>query len=114
MLRHGRLLAFLSGEEPMAHYDFAASPFRFSRGSADWRDLPTCAAVNSFADGGTNAHVVLDRWSDARPAKRAPVPPPQLSRIDLDEMRVPDLGCVDPAELALSTANFWGCVTRPA
>jgi acyl transferase domain-containing protein len=84
MLHHRRMVPFLSGEEPMRHFDFDNSPFGFSRVSVPW-DGARLAAINSFADGGTNVHVVLRPW-EAKASERIlrqPIPPPVLHRIDL-------------------------------
>jgi hypothetical protein len=68
----------------MAHYDLAASPFRFARALSERGDAPSIVAVNCFADGGTNAHVILQAWHD--PQQRAPrrtaLTPPSLNRVD--------------------------------
>ncbi|WXB00344.1 KR domain-containing protein [Pendulispora brunnea] len=82
MLHHRRRVPFLSAQEPMQHYDLARSPFRFAR-TASEADAPTVAAINSFADGGTNAHVIVEAWPESRStAMRRPVVPPTLSKID--------------------------------
>ncbi|WP_368473189.1 beta-ketoacyl synthase N-terminal-like domain-containing protein [Saccharomonospora azurea] len=81
MLHHGRVVPFLSGQEPPEHFDLAGSPFRFDREARDWPGT-RCAALNCFADGGTNAHAVLEAWQDRRPddAVRTPVAVPALDR----------------------------------
>ncbi|XXY19533.1 SDR family NAD(P)-dependent oxidoreductase [Sorangium sp. So ce216] len=84
VLHHRRRVPFLSAEEPMLHYDLARSPFRFSRALSDAGDAPRVAAINSFADGGTNAHVIVEAWQDARPRAgvRRPGVAPILSKVD--------------------------------
>src|SRR5262249_51162206 len=62
MLHHRQAVPFLSALEPMTHYDLAASSFRFHRSTSDWEQSPRLAAINCFADGGTNAHVLLQGW----------------------------------------------------
>ncbi|MET0336049.1 MAG: beta-ketoacyl synthase N-terminal-like domain-containing protein, partial [Rhizobacter sp.] len=62
MLHHREWVPFLSGQEPMPHYDLAASPFRFTRQAGAWPGAARTGALNCFADGGTNAHVVLQEW----------------------------------------------------
>jgi len=84
-LQRGQKVPFLSAQQPMKHYDFASSPFRFSRVLTEWGDMPRVVAVSSFADGGTNAHVILEAWdSDGVPHRRRPLPPPALNRVSLD------------------------------
>ncbi|WP_437836523.1 SDR family NAD(P)-dependent oxidoreductase [Sorangium sp. So ce1153] len=84
VLHHRQRVPFLSAEEPMLHYDVARSPFRFSRALSDAGDAPAVAAINSFADGGTNAHVIVEAWQDARPRAgvRRPGVAPILSKVD--------------------------------
>jgi acyl transferase domain-containing protein len=85
MLHKRAIVPFLSAEQPTPYYDFAASPLRFTRALRSW-DAPNPAmAINCFADGGTNVHVILE----AAPAdvavavRRAPVAPPPLTRVDV-------------------------------
>jgi len=85
MLHYRQRIPFLSASEPMLHYDLALSPFRFAR--IDSVDAPaaTVAAVSCFADGGTNAHVILEAWreTNSRIIVHTPVQPPQLSKIEI-------------------------------
>jgi hypothetical protein len=61
------------------------------RSLSPWGEGGHTAAVNCFADGGTNAHVILDSpKSEDRGATRQPLDPPILHRIDLAEAPVPD------------------------
>ena len=85
MLHHGQSVPFLSANEPMTHYDLAASPFYFSRGPDAPKHAPTIAAINCFADGGTNAHLILEASPEyeSETARRQPIPPPVLQRINL-------------------------------
>ncbi|MCG8339224.1 MAG: SDR family NAD(P)-dependent oxidoreductase [Proteobacteria bacterium] len=57
MLNQGFMPPFLSGQQSLKHYPITASPFEFNRENKPWRGK--LAALNSFADGGTNAHVIL-------------------------------------------------------
>lgn len=83
-LHRQQRVPFLSATEPMAHYDLAASPFRFARALSERGDAPSIVAVNCFADGGTNAHVILQAWHDPqqRAPRRTPLTPPSLNRVD--------------------------------
>ncbi|AJP04992.1 hypothetical protein TU94_29680 [Streptomyces cyaneogriseus subsp. noncyanogenus] len=78
MLHHQRTVPFLSGEEPMEHYTIDPALFDLPRHSAPVE--LSCAALSSFADGGTNAHVVLGR---GRPGRRRPLELPALDRRDV-------------------------------
>jgi acyl transferase domain-containing protein len=46
------------------------------------------AAINSFADGGTNVHAILESWPEtgASAARRKPLQPPALQRIDISPL----------------------------
>lgn len=102
MLHHGTTVPFLSAQEPMSHYDLQASPFRFSRGLTPWARGPMTAAINCFADGGTNAHVILESHGGvpAVPPRRIPQPPPSLQKVEVFSRR---------SELPTrETADLWG------
>lgn len=81
MLHYRQVVPFLSGEHPMNHYDLEKSPFHFCR-HTDAIAIPYTAAINCFADGGTNVHLILDAWEElaSRQIKRNVLPPPALSR----------------------------------
>lgn len=84
MLHHRKLLPFLSGQETMAHHDLAASGLYFQRETQPWLARQPVAALNCFADGGTNAHVLLGAWDEqtARVSRQA-LPVPRLVRRDV-------------------------------
>ncbi len=125
MLHHRQMVPFLSAQEPMTHYDLAASPFRFTRSLRAWDATPRVAAINCFADGGTNAHMILEAWEPASPAdvRRRPLPPLQLVRVDVRAPE-PQRAVVESAapraaapESSASGASFWTRVVeadRPA
>ncbi|WP_161624829.1 SDR family NAD(P)-dependent oxidoreductase [Streptomyces spectabilis] len=83
MVHHQRTVPFLSGEQPMDHFTIDPAVLRLPR-HAEPVDL-AYAAVSSFADGGTNGHVVLGRAPAPRPGHepRGPVPLPELDRRDV-------------------------------
>jgi len=62
---HRRIPPFLSATEPFEYYDFSASRIRFNRGLVDWQVAPggrRIAAQNSYPDGGTNGHVLIEEF----------------------------------------------------
>jgi len=63
----------------MMHFDFKTSPFEFCRKLTHYNKTPMIAALNSFADGGTNAHVILQSYENMETSKK-PLGPPQLQR----------------------------------
>jgi acyl transferase domain-containing protein/acyl carrier protein/ribosomal protein S18 acetylase RimI-like enzyme len=68
MLARGTLLPFASGGEPSPHHDLSAGGLAFAQRTESWSDPRRIAALNCFADGGTNVHVLLESWSDSRAA----------------------------------------------
>jgi acyl transferase domain-containing protein/acyl carrier protein len=62
---HKQIPPFLSAREPFPYYDFGNSRIRFNRETIDW-EVPTgrkrVAALNSFPDGGTNCHVIIEEF----------------------------------------------------
>ncbi|MFJ7205988.1 amino acid adenylation domain-containing protein [Streptomyces sp. NPDC098789] len=81
MLHHREQVPFGSGQEPLAHYDLDASPLYFPREPRPWpTGAAELAAVNCFADGGTNAHLLLapapEATSTVSSVVRTPLPQP--------------------------------------
>jgi acyl transferase domain-containing protein/acyl carrier protein len=105
MLQHRQFVPFLSGQQPMPHYDMQASPFWFCRKSTEWKNTPQIAAINCFADGGTNVHLILQAWEDlaSRQIARHPLPPPELNRYDIRYTGILPLGA---SPLGLDKGNF--------
>ena len=82
MLHNRKMVPFLSGQQKMTHYDIDSSPFYFTRECVPWHQDPQTAALNCFADGGTNAHVILEAYTQQRmsPVTRKRLNPPRLNR----------------------------------
>ncbi|MCO4850729.1 non-ribosomal peptide synthetase [Bacillus vallismortis] len=82
MLKERRFVPFLSGEKELAHFDQQKANITLTRTLENWTDLRPAAAINCFADGGTNAHVIVEAWEedDKRSIKRSPISPPQLKK----------------------------------
>ncbi|MCX8131318.1 MAG: SDR family NAD(P)-dependent oxidoreductase [Clostridia bacterium] len=56
---------FLSASDPFEYYDFSASRIHFNRKIMSWEAAPgkkRVAAQNSFPDGGTNCHVLIEEF----------------------------------------------------
>ncbi|MCO1604482.1 SDR family NAD(P)-dependent oxidoreductase [Desulfosporosinus nitroreducens] len=109
MMQHRKLVPFLSGNQPMTHYNMESSPFYFSRELTDWEHAPRIAAINCFADGGTNAHLIIEDWVNqaSHDAIRSPIPPPNLKR---SGSKIPSSGIhiYDPLDNKVVTGEmFW-------
>jgi acyl transferase domain-containing protein/acyl carrier protein/ubiquinone/menaquinone biosynthesis C-methylase UbiE len=92
MLERRQQVPFLSGESPMSHYKIESSPFSFCRELTEWAGTTRVAALNCFADGGTNAHVILESLPEDQPGNseltlvhRKPISPPELQRVRIRE-----------------------------
>ncbi|QUF67160.1 non-ribosomal peptide synthetase [Bacillus atrophaeus] len=82
MLKHRSFVPFLSGEKEMTHFDRKKANITFSRTLAEWTASLPAAAINCFADGGTNAHVIIEAWDkdENREIRRCPLSPPELKK----------------------------------
>jgi polyketide synthase PksJ len=80
MLQHHQQVPFRSGQQPLRHFDLDASALYFPRESAPWPATADVAAVNCFADGGTNTHLLLAPAPPQHHATRAALPRPMLAR----------------------------------
>lgn len=105
MLKERSVVPFLSGEKEMSHFDKQKANITFSRTLEKWKDPLPAAAINCFADGGTNAHVILEAWDEdeKRVIKRSPISPPELKK------RAFSAGASKPEAktLKMDTANIW-------
>nr|WP_265537809.1 non-ribosomal peptide synthetase/type I polyketide synthase [Streptomyces sp. NEAU-H33] len=99
MLDHQEQVPFRSGQVPLAHFDLAASPLYFPREPQPWPENAGLAAINCFADGGTNAHLLLAPAPARQGRVREPLPEPELNR------RTVIRGTVEPA--AAAGGLFW-------
>jgi acyl transferase domain-containing protein/acyl carrier protein/aryl carrier-like protein len=73
-MRHGQLAPSLHAETLNPHIDFANSPFVVQRSLAEWRRpevagkrFPRIAGLSSFGAGGSNAHIVIEEYSEPEP-----------------------------------------------
>lgn len=85
-VRYGKIPPFLSANDPFEYYDFSRSRIRFNRETEDWRPpsgQKRTAALNSFPDGGTNYHVIVEEFVPERDfrQKRFPKAAPALQKV---------------------------------
>jgi acyl transferase domain-containing protein len=117
MLHHRRRVPFLSAQQPLRHFDPEAVGIEFRRAAGEWTDPLPAAAINSFADGGTNAHVVLQAFAHtvSMPARQQ-LPVPGMRKVDLSPPPSPTVSTPEVAtpEVAAAMAgprraakNFW-------
>jgi len=68
-LKHKKLPPSLHYQQPNPAIDFANSPFFVNTNLSEWETVgvPRRAGVSSFGIGGTNAHVILEEWSQTFP-----------------------------------------------
>ncbi|KJK56411.1 hybrid non-ribosomal peptide synthetase/type I polyketide synthase, partial [Saccharothrix sp. ST-888] len=99
MLDHREQVPFRSGQVPLEHFDLATSPLYFPREPQPWPEDAGLAAINCFADGGTNAHLLLAPAPVGHGPVRKPLPEPELNR------RVVIRGTAEPE--AAAAGLFW-------
>ncbi|WP_418120939.1 ketoacyl-synthetase C-terminal extension domain-containing protein [Variovorax sp. NFACC29] len=83
--KHRTLVPSLHAKEINPYIDLSGSPFYVVQESREWvalrddagRELPRRAGVSSFGVGGVNAHVVLQEYRSAEPARAKVVVTPQ-------------------------------------
>ena len=87
MIHHQTLVPFLSGHEPLKHYSLESKNFVLPRETK--KIQLACAALNSFADGGTNAHVVMKHYhSGCMPKIRNPKEMPPMKLVDIRSLGI--------------------------
>ncbi|WP_327692522.1 SDR family NAD(P)-dependent oxidoreductase [Streptomyces sp. NBC_00459] len=96
MLHHRQQAPFGSGQQPLEHFDLDASSLYFPRLAEPWPASAEAAAVSCFADGGTNAHLLLAPAPAGHRGTRTPLPGPEWDRRVVirgaAEPTVPDAG----------------------
>ncbi|AMS13094.1 hypothetical protein A3218_01700 [Pseudomonas chlororaphis] len=82
MIQHHSLVPFLSGQQPLRHFDLERSAFYFPRNAVALPEgRPLRIALNCFADGGNNVHAILQSpEAPTVPARRQPLAAPILHR----------------------------------
>ncbi len=79
-LQHKKLVPSLHFERGNSHIQFEGSPFYVNTELKDWEagGQPRRAAISSFGLSGTNAHLVVEEYTRARPRLEARGGEPQL------------------------------------
>lgn len=82
MLKHRQLVPFLSGNENMPYFDIEKQICISADRKPSGRETTPVAAINCFADGGTNAHLIVEAWRELvdRSIRRKPLPLPELNK----------------------------------
>ena len=101
-LYYKRIPPFLSAEEPVEYYDFKGSRVWFNRGVAEWEaetGKKRTAAQNSFPDGGTNCHIVMEEFEgEGKYEQRLhSIPIPEMNKISFAHTPVVLPGRIKPA-----------------
>lgn len=90
MLHNRRQVPFLSGQQPMKHFDLNASPFYFLRQSEAFNEDIRFVGLNCFADGGTNVHAILQSWigQNTNQIEHKPLPLPLFNLRNMKERNI--------------------------
>ena len=96
-LYHKQIPPFLSAEETPLYYDFKGSRIEFNREAAEWKvesGKKRATAQNSFPDGGTNCHVVMEEFTAGDDYVQRyfslPVPVMNKKRFELTQKTLPE------------------------
>ena len=108
-LKYRQIPPFLSAKQPFDHYDFAASRVSFNRQVVPWpvgNSGKRVAVLNSFADGGTNCHMVLEEFvpEQSYSQKRQPLAAPNFARTAQMQEQLDQQNKNQQQQ----NANFWG------
>ncbi|WP_217559261.1 type I polyketide synthase [Paenibacillus sp. GbtcB18] len=110
MIHHKQLVPFISGYEKMDHFDMNHSPLLFNRKLMDWENNKKIAAINCFADGGTNVHVIMENWDDALDSERmvrSSINPPVLEEKDYSRTKESGIFNAGMHDTKLKNTNIW-------
>ncbi|TDR36317.1 acyl transferase domain-containing protein [Tahibacter aquaticus] len=71
-MRHRQIVPSLHSARLNPHIDFASTPFTVNQSLTEWeaplvqgRRLPRIAGISSFGAGGSNAHMIVEEYTDA-------------------------------------------------
>ncbi|MGE7955633.1 beta-ketoacyl synthase N-terminal-like domain-containing protein [Pseudomonas sp. NPDC089530] len=105
MIRHHSLVPFLSGQQPLRHFDLERSAFYLPRNAVALPEgRPLRIALNCFADGGNNVHAILQSpETPTVPARRQPLAAPILQR--QRQGHGPLAGTMEPLPVARANAS---------
>jgi polyketide synthase PksL len=108
ILKHRQIVPFRSAQRPLPHQPFPSSDLVFTREPMALSDARPVAVINSFADGGTNAHVVLQ--ASGHISSRKPLAMPSRTQTPIVHIPSPAPVAVVAARRAwprLSDADVW-------
>jgi acyl transferase domain-containing protein len=90
MIYKKQFVPFISGEQPMKHFDINASRFHFNKKLTDWDYITRIAAINCFGDGGTNCHIILESFNHINlgKSKRNPIEAPKLNKQNMKQINL--------------------------
>ncbi|MDI2590409.1 amino acid adenylation domain-containing protein [Pseudomonas sp. 681] len=73
-LKHGQIVPSLHSRTLNPFIDFAATPFEVNQHLRDWpqplqggKPMPRIAGISSFGAGGSNAHLIVAQYAQAKP-----------------------------------------------
>jgi polyketide synthase PksN len=91
---HQQIPPFLSARQPFPYYDFGNSRIRFNRETIAWEvaaGQTRVAALNSFPDGGTNCHLIIEEFTPDLQIYQPLFVPKELPEMDRKVLNAPAL-----------------------
>jgi acyl transferase domain-containing protein len=107
-VHHKQIPLFTSAWEPFELYDFAFSRVQFNRETIEWKVAPgkkRIAALNSFPDGGTNCHALIEEFIPDASYRRVAFSQP-LPKMDRRSFPLPSTASVQTKEAPAALADL--------
>lgn len=92
------------------HIDFEKTPFYVNRETIDWKlkyNMPRMAAVSAFGFSGTNAHIVLQEYTNAKTIEEGNNPPYYLIAFSAKTIEAYDKRIKDFSEWLETAGNYF-------
>lgn len=111
MLKNKSKVPFISGYESMKHFDIKKEGYQLDRKLQPWEGENLKGALNCFADGGTNAHLILrsvERDELKFQRRKEEIPPKLISNNIKKNKTISEKSTIESLNKSeLKVRNFW-------
>lgn len=104
-LKHKKLVPSINYDAPNPDIQFSETPFFVNSELKDWQvkeGVPRRAGVSSFGIGGTNAHIVLEEWSQETEIS----PDTEIHQSAPEQWQIYPLSAKTPTSLAMQSQQL--------